>query len=205
MNSTSIRNAATEVRRRAILQAALEAFSTKGFTDMTMEDIRVLSGASTGSIYHHFENKEKLALALYLEGRKDLYIHLHNSLMVNHARDGIKALIYAYIGWYEQNPELGRYLLQAGSAEYLADQVKSLRQSPDAFQLQLKQWLDPFIDAGLIKNLPPQVCFPLIIGPSKEFVRRWLLTTRNTEELQAAREILADAAWMVISTEYDKA
>ncbi len=37
-----------------------------------MEDIRKLSGASIGSIYHHFANKELLARALYLEGRTSL-------------------------------------------------------------------------------------------------------------------------------------
>jgi AcrR family transcriptional regulator len=200
MNSASVRNVATEARRRAILQAALAAYTTKGFTDMTMEDVRVLSGASTGSIYHHFENKEKLALALYLEGREDLYIHLRAAIEVKQPQVGIKTLVHAYINWFEHNPELGQYLLQAGSAEYLADQVKSLRKSPDAFQIQFKQWLDLFIAAGLVKDFPPQVYFPLIIGPSKEFVRRWLLTARNIAELEAARQVLSEAAWMVIAT-----
>ena len=56
-------------RRQAILDAALACFTNKGFTETTMEDIRIRSGASTGSIYHHFSNKEMLARALYLEGR----------------------------------------------------------------------------------------------------------------------------------------
>ncbi len=59
----------TELRRKAILDAALSCFASKGFTETTMEDIRKISGASTGSIYHHFSNKEMLARALYLEGR----------------------------------------------------------------------------------------------------------------------------------------
>lgn len=199
MDSISVRNVTTEARRRAILQAALEAYSKKGLAAFTMEDIRVMSGASTGSIYHHFENKEKLALALYLEGRTELYRHLHDSIMVEHPYDGIKALIHAYISWYEHNPELGQYLLQAGSTEYLADQVKSLRQNPDSFSIQLRQWLDPFIKAGQIKNLPSSVYFALIIGPSKEFVRRWLFSARSIEELQEASEILAESAWTVIA------
>ena len=77
-------NTTTETRRKAILQAALKSFSTKGFTETTMEDIRRLSGASTGSIYHHFENKEMLAQALYLEGRSDLNAALLASITVTH-------------------------------------------------------------------------------------------------------------------------
>ena len=70
-SGASYRNVATESRRQAILQAALTFFLSKGFTNTTMDDIRQLSGASTGSIYHHFENKEMLAVALYREGRSD--------------------------------------------------------------------------------------------------------------------------------------
>jgi AcrR family transcriptional regulator len=199
MDSFSVRNTATEVRRRTILQAALEAYSAKGIAAMTMEDIRILSGASTGSIYHHFENKEKLALALYLDGVKDMHKHLLDSIMVEHPYDGINALIHVYIRWHAHNPELGQYLLQAGNAEYLADQVKSIRQSPNAFSLQFQQWLDPFIEAGLIKKFPSSVYFPLIVGPSKEFVRRWLYSTRNLEELDECSKVLAEAAWMAIA------
>ena len=60
----SEQNTTKESRRQAILEAALTCFTSKGFTETTMEDIRKLSGASTGSIYHHFENKEMLARSL---------------------------------------------------------------------------------------------------------------------------------------------
>src|SRR6202165_344407 len=78
----------TESRRQAILEAALACFASKGFTETTMEDIRKLSGASTGSIYHHFANKEMLARALYLEGRSSLNAALSASLTPNSLREG---------------------------------------------------------------------------------------------------------------------
>jgi AcrR family transcriptional regulator len=34
--------------------------------------VRELSGASTGSIYHHFGDKEGLAAALYIEAMRDV-------------------------------------------------------------------------------------------------------------------------------------
>ena len=154
----------TESRRKAILQAALKSFSTKGFTETTMEDIRRLSGASTGSIYHHFENKEMLAQALYVEGRGDLNAALLASITDRHLREGIKAMVYAYIDWFEQHPDLGQYIMQADSTE----------------------------------RFPQNLYVPLVIGPSKEYVRRWL-RTRLTAEMQEAREPLAEAAWKVLS------
>ena len=49
------------------MNAALELFVTKGFLATTMDDVRRRSGASIGSIYHHFGSKEDLAAALYVE------------------------------------------------------------------------------------------------------------------------------------------
>ena len=197
-------NTTTESRRKAILQAALKSFSTKGFTETTMEDIRRLSGASTGSIYHHFENKEMLAQALYLEGRSDLNAALLRSITDRHPQEGIKALVYAYIDWFEQHPDLGQYVMQAGSTEYLGSYVKVFRQKVqlalpnENFPQQFFDWLVPSIENGTIARFPQNLYVPLVIGPSREYVRRWL-RTRLPSEIQEAREPLAEAAWKVLS------
>src|ERR1700676_3869849 len=112
------RSTTTESRRQAILEAALSCFASKGFTETTMEDIRKLSGASTGSIYHHFANKEMLARALYLEGRSSLNAALFTTIATNDLRAGIKALVYAYLDWFEQHGDLGQYIMQASTSEY---------------------------------------------------------------------------------------
>ena len=68
MVQRSKQQARTATRRKEILQAALSCFSEQGFDATTVEQIRHRSGASTGSIYHHFKNKAHIAAALYLEG-----------------------------------------------------------------------------------------------------------------------------------------
>ena len=194
----------TESRRKAILQAALKSFSTKGFTETTMEDIRRLSGASTGSIYHHFENKEMLAQALYLEGRSDVNAALLASITDKHPREGIKDMVYAYVDWFEQHPDLGQYIMQADSTEYLGAYVKVFRQKKllalpkENFPQQFFDWLVPFIEDGTIARFPQNLYLPLAIGPSRDYVRRWL-RTRLPAEIHEAREPLAEAALKVLS------
>ena len=193
----------TEARRKAILDAALSCFASKGFTETTMEDIRKLSGASTGSIYHHFSNKEMLARALYLEGRSSLNAALSRSINTNDLRKGIEAMVHAYLCWFEQNADLGQYLLQAGESEYLSAYVKVLRQKTrttlprENLSEQLFRWLAPFISDGSLVSLPQSLYIPLILGPSREFIRIWL-RTRQPAEIQEAREPLAQAAWLVL-------
>ncbi|GAC1640906.1 MAG: TetR/AcrR family transcriptional regulator [Ktedonobacteraceae bacterium] len=195
----------TESRRQAILEAALACFASKGFTETTMEDIRKLSGASTGSIYHHFSNKELLARALYLEGRSSLNAALFASLTTNALREGIEAMVHAYLGWFEQHADLGQYLLQAGESEYLSAYIKVLRQKTrttlptENLSEQVLLWLTPSISDGSVVRLPRSLYLPLILGPSREFARIWL-RTRQPAEIQEARDPLAHAAWLVIAT-----
>ena len=55
-------------RKQEILQAALACFTEFGVEATTIEMIRDRSGASIGSLYHHFGNRERIIAVLYLEG-----------------------------------------------------------------------------------------------------------------------------------------
>src|ERR1700751_1607478 len=57
--------AKTGATQQRILDAATEVFSTRGFSAATMADIVAASGASIGSIYHHFGGKKELFLAIF--------------------------------------------------------------------------------------------------------------------------------------------
>ena len=62
---TARRWAKTGATQQRILDAATEAFATSGFTATTMADVVAGSGASIGSIYHHFGGKSELFLATF--------------------------------------------------------------------------------------------------------------------------------------------
>src|ERR1700761_360887 len=57
--------AKTGATQQRILDAATEVFATRGFTAATMADVVTASGASIGSIYHHFGGKSELFLAIF--------------------------------------------------------------------------------------------------------------------------------------------
>ena len=94
--------------------------------------------------------------------------------------------------------------MQAGNSEYLSAYVKVLRQKirtmlpTENFPEHLLHWLAPYISDGSVVSLPQSLYYPLIIGPSREFVRTWL-RTRQPAEIQEAREPLAQAAWLVLA------
>jgi AcrR family transcriptional regulator len=65
MTTPTRRWARTDATQQRILDAATAVFSRRGFSAATMADIVDQSGASIGSIYHHFGGKKELFLAIY--------------------------------------------------------------------------------------------------------------------------------------------
>lgn len=53
-----------QITKRNLLAAALDVFSRKGYTAATMEDIAMQANVTTGAIYHHFDGKSALYIAL---------------------------------------------------------------------------------------------------------------------------------------------
>jgi AcrR family transcriptional regulator len=54
--------------RGRLLAAGAQVFARKGFAGASLEEIAELAGYTTGALYHHFANKEKLFLELLETG-----------------------------------------------------------------------------------------------------------------------------------------
>jgi AcrR family transcriptional regulator len=76
MTTPTRRWARTDATQQRILDAATVVFRTKGFSAATMADIVARSGASIGSIYHHFGGKRELFLAIYDRLSADVQLRL---------------------------------------------------------------------------------------------------------------------------------
>jgi AcrR family transcriptional regulator len=68
--------AKTDATQLRILDAATDVFAARGFTAATMADIVTRSGASIGSIYHHFGGKKELFLAIFERLAADIDRHI---------------------------------------------------------------------------------------------------------------------------------
>ncbi len=180
-------------RRQAILNAALDVFTAKTLTSATMEDIRAKSGASTGSIYHHFASKEHIIVALFEQGYGDLHRRMRAAFMgAPAAASGLHALVDSYLGWFHEHELLGRFMLQTASTDYVASAAPAVARDAAELERQLLEWLQPFIASGEIVALPLAMYVPLIIGPCREIMRRWQV---GTVTLAEARPLLAQAVW----------
>ena len=62
----------SEATRAALVAAATDLFSERGFAETTIDDVVRAAGVTRGALYHHFASKEELFRAVYEAVEKDL-------------------------------------------------------------------------------------------------------------------------------------
>jgi AcrR family transcriptional regulator len=199
--ATATRAATSRDRRASILRAALETFGERGYAATTIEDVRRRSGASVGSIYHHFGSKEELAGSLYVEGLRD-YQEGFVAALRSHpgARAGVRAMVEHHLDWVAANSELARYLLGGREAAVRLASDARLREQNRAFFAEVNAWLEPHIERGDLRRLPLDLLYSVLIGPAQEFARH-SLAGRTSSTLETAKRTLAGAAWSSLKGE----
>lgn len=188
------------LRKRVILDAALEVFAEHGIAEASIEQVRERSGASVGSIYHHFESKEGLAGAVYF----DCLVHYQERFLAacrrtTAARELIEAGVDQHLRWVTENQARARFLATAREALSLAH-VSALREVNRDFFAGVREQLHDHVEAGRIRKLPLDVLEAIWIGPSQELGRHWL-SGRHRTPLPDSADALASAAWNALKTD----
>lgn len=187
-------------RKSTILAAALAVFSEKGIEAATIEDIRLQSQASVGSIYHHFGTKEGIAAALFAQGLDDYWSQLIASIQDQpNAERTIHALLAAHIGWITAKPDLARFLFARRQAISPAYEQATRMRTADHFKT-LFAMLKPWFKQGVLRRMPSELYGPLLMGPAQEYSRNWL-AGRISVDPRIAIEELSGAAWRSLATD----
>ncbi len=98
MTIPSRHRAPTDTARLHILDAAIEAFATRGFAATTMTDVMATSGANIAGIYHHFGGKRELFFAVFDQLAADVDRHIAQTADSGaDSRDGFEAGARAYL------------------------------------------------------------------------------------------------------------
>jgi AcrR family transcriptional regulator len=195
-----MRTQATSARRETILAAALRLFTKRGYSDTSIDDLRKASGASVGSIYHHFGGKAGVAAALYAESLRGYQQGVLELIRQRpKPRDGIEGIVRHHLHWIAHHPDEARFLFGTRAAEVLLASRKELRAMNRTFFKEVFGWLAEQGDAGRIRKVRRNLYFPLVIGPSQELARQWLEGLVE-EPLEDAADVLAEAAWNALKT-----
>ncbi len=198
MKRINSRNRGTPSRKKLIIETALACFSELGLDRTNMEDIRKRSGASTGSIYHHFKSKEQLAAEVYLEGirryQEGFLLAIEGKA---DAREGIKAVVCYHLTWVQDHPDWARFLFQQRRAEFMAGTEDQFTRINADFLGRASLWFGTHIRAGTFRRLPTDIYVAFLLGPCQEYTRMYLSGHARAKPDEIADE-LAEAVWRAI-------
>lgn len=182
-------------RKDEILQAALACFTEHGVDVTTIEMIRDRSGASIGSLYHHFGNKERIIAVLYLAGTAQYAELLQRGFASAASAEAcVKLLVTSYIDWVVANPDWARFILHSRSRVEAGEMGDALREANRQHFAQILTALAEYRRQGLFKALPDDCFASVVIGPTHDLARNWL-AGRTQSNLGECRELLAQIAW----------
>lgn len=100
-------------KRTAVLDAATRLFARQGYANTEVDAIAAAAAVAKGTVYFHFQTKEKLFLAVADDGMRQLSQHVLKSIagrtdLVDILRTaGVEAA-----GFFQTHPELVEILLQ---------------------------------------------------------------------------------------------
>ncbi|MDD0844000.1 TetR/AcrR family transcriptional regulator [Pseudomonas sp. Gutcm_11s] len=182
-------------RKDEILQAALACFTEFGVDATTIEMIRDRSGASIGSLYHHFGNKERIIGALYLAGTAEYAAMLAEGFTsADSAEACVHLLVHSYVDWVVANPDWARFILHSRGRVEAGEMGEELREANRVHYRRILDALAVYREQGLFKAMPADCFSSVVIGPTHDFARNWLAGRTHTE-LAECRELLGRVAW----------
>jgi len=175
-------------RRQPLLDAALSLVSEGGLDAVTIAALTERSGMSNGSIYHHFGSRAGVFAQLYADSYARCVAAMLPALDARPAPAAVRDLTLRYLDWVTANPSRARFLYAA--PDHADPVAKQAEFAP------VLAWFSERMAAGELRSIPPWALEPVAMGPAHESVRRFLL---GVFDLTAARELIADAVWSVLS------
>lgn len=152
-----------EARRTQILMGAAQVFAEKGFHKATTKEIAKAAEVSEGTIYNYFDSKRELLFALIdLIGVRSLKV-----VVQDHINEDPRLFLKAVLrDRYQLVQERGQFVAPI-LAEIVADadlREEVYKKIGRPIALQLEQYIQTQIEAGLFRRVNPVIVTRAFIG-----------------------------------------
>jgi len=144
-------NKSKDNSKEQILDAAMKVFVKNGFAQTRMEDIAEVSGLSKGAIYHHYDSKKDLFLALidFWEEYFFFKVFFNKNIESKKSEDLLRAMAKDMIETFKSK----KYVLLAELEFWsLANHDEDVRAKTEALYIKLMKLIRSIISRGVRTN-----------------------------------------------------
>lgn len=178
----------SQATRAALVSAARELFARDGYAGVGTEEIVRAAGVTRGALYHHFEDKRDLFLAVYEELERELVQEIAQGALS--AQDPVQALRGGAEAWLNacEDPAVQRIVLLDAPSVLGWDKWREIGLKY-GFGL-VEETLKAAMEAGLIERAPSRPLAHLVLGAIDEAA---LVVARAPEDGGRTRREMGEA------------
>lgn len=151
-------------KREKILDAALSAFTRRGYGDTTMPNIAAEAGVAVGTIYNYFPGKQELLVALMIDRfLTEPFVQILESMNFSDTEGFLSAFLENRIRFGRENVDSFVFLLSEvqRNSEVREQWVEKIVQP---VLKRIQTFLDSGIEDGSFKAMNPEVVSRAIAG-----------------------------------------
>jgi AcrR family transcriptional regulator len=166
--------AATEEKRRQILDAAVRVFARKGYHDSRVGDIAKDAGVAYGLVYHYFDSKEAVLEAVFREAWGRLLTALREVEDADAtAPERLRLVVKIVLRAWRDDPDLVRLLVrEVTRSPQLQREIDEIAQ---AFALLERIVAQGQAEGTVRRNLDARLAAWMLYGALEEILTGWVL------------------------------
>jgi AcrR family transcriptional regulator len=149
-------------KREAILKATLDLLVERGFHDTPTSLIAKEAGVATGTLFHHFKNKEELINALYLETKSKMVTALQKDFKTTgNIEDKMMQLWKGSVQWGIMHPKEYQFFQQFSNSPFITKLTRDEAMSQFEF---IQDMVEEAVNSDSVKNIYPEFFMDFIVG-----------------------------------------
>jgi len=187
----------TEVRREAILQAAVSVFLERGYADASVDAVVERAGGSKATVYAMFGNKEGLFSAVLALCGDEFSASLQTVPVCTSLRDSLRRIARAYLTMSIHPKRMAMFRMVAGESGQRPEGGDIFyRLGPRRALTMVGKFLRECADKGLLKTSEPELLADCFLGALRGnlFNRALLNPTRmpTPQEIEERIDFVVD-------------
>jgi AcrR family transcriptional regulator len=138
-------------KREAILKATLDLLVERGFHDTPTALIAKEAGVATGTLFHHFKNKEELINALYLETKSKMINALKKEIQsTGSIEEKMRQVWKSSVQWGIMHPKEFQFFQQYANSPFITKLTRD--EAMNQFEF-IHDMIEEAIESESVKNI----------------------------------------------------
>ncbi len=186
-------------KRQRILQAAVLAFSKKGYADVTIAEIARKADVASGTIYEYFKNKEDVLLSISEEHFRKNLEQLKQTFNGNNPPQKLWLFMQDYFQQYLADPNFVVVFLTMIQYNRRFHESRAYK-SQYKYVVELEKMIQKILHESNVHNINIRVFRNMFLGGFTHMALRWYLVGYNgdfdkMEEIKEVAGLLSDAVY----------